>query len=275
MLKLRVNINFDDCKCDVLFEDVTNFSASNGADGRFLPESATPTETDYRLSDGVFLNIVYSKDYNDDIVIFPTDYIPNAIPSDYVNPDYSKNVKPTKQQLLTDGKIFVSRHFVVTRDFYNDYGENFNVDIPIYIYDTEEAQLYIIREGEEFAITYTDLVRNLKPGSQGISSITKVLFSVCKLRQCYSAMLQEQFDKLLGNDPIKTSKNCFNGDCREDVELTNLKRNIDLLRNALASIDYLLQCGHYDDAMRLLNLLGKCGGICFKYNKNNKYGCGC
>lgn len=274
MLELNINVNYDDCNCQVVFEDVTGF-ASQGFDNGFLSESEQPTDNkSFRLSDGVFYNILYLKNLDDTITLINTTQLPIVLQPSDVKDNYEENVRVEMEELNKDGRVYITRHFIITKQYYNSNSALFNGD-TIY-YDEDDGLLYYNGSGSFEVITEKELVTDvISDLTLGISSVRRVLFNLCMLKKCYRNMLESQFDNLLGVNPLKGSKGCFKGNCNEDQEFIKNTNDLNLIRNALTAIEYLLDCGKYDDAMRLLHLLGNCGGICYKYNKKGRYGCGC
>lgn len=278
MLKLNINVNFDDCGCFTTYEDITGFTVNSGQDGKFILEGdPLPSNKDFHLSDGTFVNAIYLKDYDDKTTVFETSDIPNVIPSALVKPIYKDNIKIAKESIPSDGKIYIGRYFIMSNVHYQNDTSRFTLSEPIVYYDENDGYFYLLENGDITILkTVKELVSKVDTKTtQGLVYTNVVLFSICHLKKCYQNMLQDQFDKLLGYDTNTNLQKCLTGNCLDSAEDIQLKNNIELLHNAITVINYLLDCGKYEDAMRLLNLLGRCGGICFKYNKNSKNGCGC
>lgn len=274
MLKLKTNIEFD-CNTILQFEDVTGFSLDGGVDGGFIPESETVRNNrDFKLSQGVFFHILYSRSIDDKVLEMNIGDNITLLTPELVNPIYNLNVSPEIINLNRDGKIYLERYFIMTKSYYDSLESGwFDPTLPIVYYD--EVQMKIRYESDEISLDLTcikELLTYINPTVQGISIFKYEFFSIRLLETCYKNMLQEKLDKLLGyNDRSNTWGNgCKN--CDEDKSSDSLG----LIRTALSSIKYLIECENYDDATRILDLLNNCGGLCYKYNIVNKnYGCGC
>lgn len=91
-------------------------------------------------------------------------------------------------------------------------------------------------------------------------------FSLCHLNKCYISKINDVLESLCGNICLKPKAN--------NDDLVYLR---DLLMATLDIITYLVQCGRFEEANRILNQIFKCNGLC--NNKPNgmskKGGCGC
>lgn len=91
-------------------------------------------------------------------------------------------------------------------------------------------------------------------------------FSICNLLRCYINYINMIFKNMCGN--VCISKENFKSD-------TVYKR--DLVKMALDIIKYLVMCGRYEEANRLLTQMYECNGLCNKRNNptQSPRGCGC
>lgn len=91
-------------------------------------------------------------------------------------------------------------------------------------------------------------------------------FSICNLLRCYINYINMIFKNMCGN--ICISKENFKSD---------IVYKRDLVKMALDIIKYLVMCGRYEEANRLLTQMYECNGLCNKRNNptQSPRGCGC
>lgn len=91
-------------------------------------------------------------------------------------------------------------------------------------------------------------------------------FSLCHLYKCYINRINNVFSSLCGLNLCETKlKN------KEEIYLR------DLLLTSIDIISYLVQCGRFEEANRILNQIFKCNGLCNNSPNalSKRGGCGC
>lgn len=280
MLALKPNITFKDCDCNLTVTDVTGYNSIMN-DGKFIKEGLIlPSNKDYRLSDGILFNVIYTEDKNKINVLNDTFQFPALKPSSQIDSiDYSKNITPYNHIITVDGLYYILNVFVMSKTFYTANAFRYPTGEPVMYFDSANNKLVFVDNGEELDIrSYKDLIYFLHTTNvesiYGLVLNEELQFSICNIIHCYTQLLHSYLDDSLGYDEKKNRFKCPNGKCLED---TSAKDDIDFLRNAIAALKYLLECENYEDAQRIVNLMGQCSSICSKYkiNKSINNDCGC
>ena len=271
MLVLKTAVGFDNCECTVTVTDSTNFQPTD-AEGFVQEGSALPTIDDFHISDGYLFNVLLKTSYSGkNSIINKDEYIYN-IPSSDVDPVYEENF-PTKQYSLEgDGTFYLKRMFVVSRTFYESLSPSLLTGKTVVFYDDSDLKFYKVVSGVEEEIQLVDLAAEFTSSYFGAFTSHK-LFSICFLKRCYYLLQRRVLNNSLGiNPPNKRNRKCFTGDCESDEELISKR---DFIHNTIHVLDYLIDCGYYDDAQRLLESLNTCGFICRDVGISTNNDCGC
>ena len=112
----------------------------------------------------------------------------------------------------------------------------------------------ILKNSTEY-VDYIELYKNL--GSQSFSC-KKMLFTICKLTQCFVNLQRNAIDSQVYNK------------CNTDDKLIE---NRDFILCSLYVLDYLKDIGQYQEAQRILENITECNGLC-KQSVNTS-SCGC
>lgn len=280
MLELKSNITLQNCNCNLTVIENTGYSYILN-DNKFIRENLVlPTNKDYHLSDGILFNIVYTYDKDGNIKVLNDTYqFPKLrLPSEINDTDYNLNVTPYNHTITIDGLYHVLNVFIMSKSFYETNRFRYPIDKPYIYFDATNNKVVFIDNGQELDIrSYSELVYflyDIDVDLDGIVLNKSIEFSICNLIHCYSQVLQSYLDESLGYDKNKNKYKCPNGKCLEDNSMAD---DIDFLRNTIAALKYLLECENYDDAQRIIDLIGQCSSICSKYriNKSINNDCGC
>lgn len=272
MIQFKLQTTFNRCDCYVTSVDGTGFKPA-AVNGFTREGAALATNEDYHLSDGVFLDILYED--NGKLEVFNEMCgFPKPILSGDVKSNYEDNFQPFTGKPPHDGGFYHLKLFIITKSFYLTsnidkskpvlyYDDSFGTQKIIYFDKGVELPLYSLTEliGFLHTVDITDIKGNVFKENYA--------FSICYLQKCFNQMIKEDLDSKLGYD-VKLQKYKCPGGCPDGSEIN---KDIDFLRNALAALNYLIECDDYSDAQRIIDLMSKCGGICSKYVKPDDCGC--
>ena len=271
MLVLKTAVGFDNCECTITVTDSTGFQPTT-PEGFIAEGQALPTINDFHISNGYLFNVLLKSTYNGkNIVVNKEEAIVN-IDSGDVNPIYEENF-PTKQYNLEgDGTFYLKRLFIVSRDFYESLSPSSLTNKTVVFYDEDLLKFYKIVNNNEEEIQLADLAFEFTSSYLGAFTSHK-LFSICFLKRCYYLLQRQILNNGLGlNPPNKRTKKCLTGDCESSEELISKR---DFIHNTIHVLDYLIGCGYYNDAQRLLESLNTCGFICRDVGISTNNDCGC
>lgn len=272
MLKLFTNIGFDDCNCAVTVQDMTGFQVDN-PDGFFPSDQRPPYNTvDFKISDGYLFNVILKYKYNGSVeIVNLNEPILNINDAD-TDPVYQENFQVMQYSLPQDGTYVIKRLFIVSRAYY-ELISSIAPDKTLVFYDEDEMKFYQSTGigGVETEIDLLDLAIEFNSNYVGAHTSHK-LFSTCYLKQCHFKLQREFLNDRLGLnlDSKKSKRKCLIGCDDDEVSAENR----DFIHTTLHVLDYLIGCGYFDDAQRLLESLNKCGSICNQVGVRNT-GCGC
>lgn len=271
MLTLKTAVGFDNCECTITVTDSTGFQP---VEPEGFVEEGQPliTINDFRLSDGYLFNVLLRSAYNGKNTIVNKEEAIFSIDPNDVDPVYENNF-PTKQYNLEgDGTFYLKRLFVVSRNFYESLNPSLLTGKTVVFYDEDELKFYKVVAGEEEEIQLSDLAFEFTSSYLGAFTSHK-LFSICFLKRCYYLLQRQILNNSLGlNPPKNRTKKCLTGDCESSDEFISKR---DFIHNTIHVLDYLIGCGYYNDAQRLLESLNTCGFICRDVGISTNNDCGC
>lgn len=271
MLQLTISVDYNDCDCNVIITDPTNFVDIN-VDG-FLRENQTPNGPgQFRISDGYMFNVLINTKYNGKSEIINSNELIYNIPSSLVQPVYQDNFPPTSYSLTTDGSILVRRFFIMSKTFYDNSPSSWFAGKTVVYYDGSTSKFYKVVGGSPVEISLLDLALEYNSSYTG-SYYSFKIFSICYIRKCYTLLAKQIVDGSLGTNEYPKKSKCRTGNCNEYEEDLLSKR--DFLHDVLHVLQYLIDCNYFGDAQRLLESLNTCGFICKDVGLRTNNDCGC
>lgn len=274
MLKLESNIGFDGCECTVTQQDATNFKTERD-DGFYEESVSIPYDgVDFHISDGYLFTVILRSKYNGEVELVNKNELIRNIPTSEVDPVYEKNFPVVKYTLPQDGLFTIKRLFVVSMDYFNNMLDEdvYDQDKVLVYYDEDRESFFKVEQGLEVEIDLVDLAVEFDNNYLG-SYVSHKIFSTCYLKQCNFKLHREYLNSRLGLNVLgkkAPKRKCLVG-CEDD---DSLAENRDFIHTTMHVLDYLIGCSFFDDALRLLESLGKCGSICKQFGVQNT-GCGC
>lgn len=166
---------------------------------------------------------------------------------------------------VQNGLYYYQKLIIPTQEHVTSANENL-------YYDTETNKIYYIdSDTPENNIIFGSAFNNFdeiyniirKNGLDNCFYFDDYVFTIFSLIECYVSIEMDRINNYLKN-------NCQGG-CKN---YTELESKANLLLAAIKVIEHLVEKGDYFEALRLLNGLQTCNGLCNKY-KNVLKGCGC
>lgn len=211
----------------------------------------SPSFRQYKYSESVTINAVYSISFDDKYTLEFTEIIP-----------HDERVDQSDYSCTKDGLFELCHIILPNQDFINNlikWPDLAQMYSAIYYYG-DDCLFYKYNPSNN-TTTQVDinLILEITDENSSIIKSCQQAFNTCYLEHC-----------LYNN--VKTTVNSFWGKCITKPAINNTER--DLIWMALYVIKYLVEMEQYYEAQRILGTLTDCGGLCTtsKYTKN---GCGC
>lgn len=212
----------------------------------------SPSYQQYKYSESITLNAVYSVTSDNKYTLEFTEVIP-----------HDERIDQSDYLCRKDG-LFELHHLILpTKKFIDNlykWPDLIDMYSVIYYYNEDDCLFYKYNHNKNDESVSINLILEVNDSESSVLRSCQIAFNICYLEKC------------IYNISKQTIQNYW-GKCIKNPKFSDSNR--DLIWMGIYVIKYLIELEQFNEAQRILETITDCGGLCYSMSNNYNNECGC